>query len=308
MKIELDSNGWTVIVHDFDLKRATQHDIDLIGCWLATNTLVVIRNQDMSLDDEIRIVKMFGNYERFASVTASTSDARVKQEKDVVERYFVPDSDGIIIRVTGEKNHKGETGLFGEVTELDWHANKPGLRDRKPLVWLRGVRGTQGSRTSWTNHILAYTNLPDNLKKVTKNLHNDYNYKPESEYDDALILFGLSEEPIADEDYFPPLVHTNLIGKTSLNFSWNQLCKFKELTLEKSRTIIEQLKMCITSNTDHFYHHDWQDGDIIIAEQYTGVHKRHACDTLDKRVLHRATFDFAKIDFNKLAESQQYLG
>ena len=307
MNIKLDPNGWTVVVHDFDLRTATQHHIDLIGCWLATNTLVVFRNQEMSLQDEIRVVKMFGNHERYASVTASTSDERVEQEKDIVERYFVPDSDGIIIRVTGEKNHKGETGLFGEVTELEWHANKPGLKNRKPLVWLRGVRGTEGSRTSWTNHILAYENMPEKLKKITKNLHNDYNYKADTEYDDALVLFGLSKEPIADADYFPPLVHTNLAGKTSLNFSWNQLFKFKELSFDKSKVIVEELRNHILSNDKHFYHHDWQDGDVIIAEQYTGVHKRHSCDTLHRRVLHRATFDFANIDFEKLQEAQQYL-
>ena len=44
MKATLHENGWTVFLTDFDFKTATKEEIDLIGCLVATNTLVIARN------------------------------------------------------------------------------------------------------------------------------------------------------------------------------------------------------------------------------------------------------------------------
>jgi hypothetical protein len=45
------------------------------------------------------------------------------------------------------------------------------------------------------------------------------------------------------------------------------------------------------------YHHDWDDGDITIGEQWLGVHKRWLFKGMSTRLLHRAVFDFPDQDY-----------
>ena len=46
---KLDKNKWTVIIEDFNMTSATQEDINYISKLIAKNTLVVIRNQRLSV-------------------------------------------------------------------------------------------------------------------------------------------------------------------------------------------------------------------------------------------------------------------
>lgn len=307
MKIQLADNGWTVIVSDYDLKAATKDEIDIVGCWLSSNTCVVFKNQTMTVEEEVEIVNKFGNVEK-AIVEHDDIDAEQKNQNiNLIEQYHVPGSDNMLIRVTGEKNHKGEVGLFGEVHELDWHANKVEHATRKPLVWLRAVRGSAGSKTSWTNHIVAYQNLSPALQKTCQQLKVDYHYH--QEYPDVHKLSSVLRDNLGTPDFYPPLVYTNEGGCKGLYFSWRQVSNligpgFKP---ETSYKLITMLRDHILGNPNHLYHHEWEDGDVIISEQWMGAHKRWACDTLDRRVLHRATIDFSKIDFTKMQLARSLL-
>lgn len=307
MKLTLDNNGWTVLVHDLDLKKATNEQIDIIGCLLSSNTCVVIRNQEMTVQEEVEIVKKFGNVEQAVDDYEGIDYNQKLQNKNIIEQYHVSGSDNILIRVTGEKNHKGEVGLFGEVHELDWHANKVEHVTRKPIVWLRAVKGSSGSKTSWTNHIVAYENLPVMLKKTCQNLKVDYHYY--QEYPDVHKLSPVIKDNFGIPDFYPPLVYTNEGGHRGLYFSWRQVSRLigTNMKPETSLKLIQTLTGHILNNPKHLYHHDWQDGDVVLSEQWMGAHKRWACDTLDRRVLHRATMDFAKIDFTKTQLAQSLL-
>jgi alpha-ketoglutarate-dependent taurine dioxygenase len=307
MKLTLDNNGWTVLVHDLDLKKATNDQINIIGCLLSSNTCVVIRNQEMTVQEEVETVNKFGNVEQAVDEYEGIDRAQRLQNKNLIEQYHVPGSNNMLIRVTGEKNHKGEVGLFGEVHELDWHANKVEHVTRKPIVWLRAVRGSAGSKTSWTNHIMAYNNLSAALKKICQKLKVDYHYY--QEYPDVHKLSSVLRDNLGIPDFYPPLVYTNEGGHSGLYFSWRQVNALigPDMKPETSYMLINLLKNHILDNPDHIYNHNWQDGDVVMSEQWMGAHKRWACDTLDRRVLHRATMDFAKIDFAKTQLAQSLL-
>ena len=79
--------------------------------------------------------------------------------------------------MTGKKNEHGEEGLFGHTSALDWHANQASNENRVPLVWLYGVEGTEGSRTSWINNKLSYDRLPNDIKKEIQNKKITLGYK-----------------------------------------------------------------------------------------------------------------------------------
>jgi hypothetical protein len=49
----------------------------------------------------------------------------------------------------------------------------------------------------------------------------------------------------------------------------------------------------------YLYHHDWQDGDLVISEQWLGIHKRWPFEKMNQRLLHRAAMHFPDQDYTK---------
>jgi taurine dioxygenase len=92
----------------------------------------------------------------------------------------------------------------------------------------------------------------------------------------------------------PPLVHKTLTGKTGIYFAPFQLGKFVELTQEKSDEI-KQILCNHILNEKYLYHHDWEDGDVVISDQWNGIHKRWPFNKMDIRVLHRAGMDYTGV-------------
>lgn len=286
MTIKLHENGWTGILEGFDFATATQDDINEIGRFLATNTLVVAKGQShLTVQDEVRIAHMFGNVENMDSVA----------DQDPWRHLIVPGSDNEVLRVTGELDEHGQPGLFGHVSDLDWHCNKPAVSTRMPLVWLLGIKGTVGSRTSWNNNIWSYRDLDQQTKDIIKDLKMVCGWK-KGTYSD--FSFSDKEEDF-NEHYTPNLVHTNEGGQTGLFFPFLQFRNFVGMSIEDSKSLTEKLRDHILQEK-YIYHHDWNDGDIVIAEQWLGIHKRWRFEGMLNRVLHRTTFDFANIDLSDL--------
>jgi alpha-ketoglutarate-dependent taurine dioxygenase len=257
MKYHLHENGWTVLVDEFDFNSANQDDINQIARLIANNTCVVFKNQRLSVEDELRIAHMFKR----------TKPLFNSREEENFKNWAV-DPDGIIARVTGELNDRGEPGIAGHSDEMVWHCNMPQDRDRCPIIWLYAVRGSKGSRTSWNNNILSYNDLDDITKEKLKPL--------------KCIYMGGA---ILDEH------GQNNAGKTGLYLSFLQLDRFAGMTKEESIKLIKPIWEH-TIQDKYCYHHDWEDGDVVIAEQWLGVHKRWPFDNIEERLLHRIAIDF----------------
>lgn len=281
MKIDLHNNGWTVLVSELDIKNITQSEINVLANYLLTNTVVVIKNQHLSPLDEIKVCEMFGKIQSFENTSLN-------------QNFILPDSDNKVIRVTGELNEHGQPGMFGHVTELEWHCNRVSDPDRRPIIWLYAARGTKGSRTSWLNNILSYNDLPTDFKEEIKNLK--LNVGDVQQF--ANYYYGENYIPKDIKYYRPNLVHTNVLGITGLFFSWNQVHFIEGMSPEKGRELIEKLhKHC--EQTKYIYDHDWEDGDIVISDQWLSIHKRWEFEHMNRRVLHRIACDYSKIIFEQ---------
>jgi taurine dioxygenase len=46
---------------------------------------------------------------------------------------------------------------------------------------------------------------------------------------------------------------------------------------------------------DFAYHHDWEDGDVVLSEQWLSIHKRWEFEGMPNRVLHRIACDYSNI-------------
>ena len=282
---KLHENGWTIIIENFDMKDATQDDINYIAKLLATNTCVVIKNQSLTVEDEVKIAKMFKNPQQFHTDIDNSFDAECYRGAEV------ENSEKMALRVTGEKNEQGLPGLAGWTDEMVWHCNDPHDPLKRSLIWLYGVKGTKGSRTTWNNNILSYQELDEEKRKPLENLKLIMANWAKDE-----VYFG---DEVSDtiEDYTPNLVIENIAKKKGFYFPFLQISGFVGLSEEENKNIIDWLSKH-TTQEKYCYHHDWEDGDIVIAEQWLGIHKRWPFKEITKRLLHRMAFDFPDQDYS----------
>lgn len=264
-------NNWAIELIDFDIKKATKQDAQKIAEHVLENMVVVIRNQELSPTDELRFCKFIGEVQ-------NTQSDRVKDL--TIENG--------ILRVTGEKNQNNEEGLFGHTSALDWHANQASNYERKPLIWLYSTQGSEGSVTSWINNIESYKSLPEDLKEEIQDIQITLGYKTGS-YSSSTFF---KEHHATDRPF--NLVHTNQAGKTGLYFPFLQIFGMKEVEEDRFKYLLEKLKNHVLQN-EFRYDHYWQDGDVVISEQWLSVHKRWAFEDMDRRLLHRIAFDYSKI-------------
>lgn len=278
-------NGWVVILDDFDFKTATQADINDIAKLLSKYTLVVAKNQILNTETELRIAYMFGNP---GCLNDPNSDLGKRTNED---------PDGIICRVSGVKDKNGNSsGIAGYTDEMTWHSNDPSTPTRRSLVWLSGIRGTSGSVTTYNNNILTYNDLDQTTKDMLKDkqmiLKEEFTLQNTT---NELITY--IEGGNIKDNYTPNILHTNIAGITGLYFPWIYIHKFVGMSVEESKKIIEPLAR-FTVQEKYLYRHEWEDGDVVIAEQWLGVHKREPFTKINNRVLHRIVFDFPKQDYS----------
>ena len=276
MKIKLTdtSTSWVKIV-DEDISKLSDSQLYEVMDLVLNNTLVVFKNQKLHTDEQTRICNVFGNLQDVLSPDHPREDQRTGN-------IAVNQN---ILRVTGKKNSNGEPGLFGHTNTLDWHANQASNYERKPIVWLYGVHGTRGSRTSWINNILSYDELSPEFKVEIQDLEITLGYKQNSYTPSDFFI----EHHSVDKPF--KLVHTNDANKTGLYFPFLQIFGMKDKDQTYFNKTTQRLRYHVLQS-QYRYDHDWEDGDIVLSEQWLGIHKRWEFKNMEDRLLHRITFDY----------------
>jgi alpha-ketoglutarate-dependent taurine dioxygenase len=288
MKYRLHENGWTVLIDDVDLRTITLEETKQISTLIGDYFLVVIKGQHLSIEEELRFVKMFDDPKALYSPTS-----------DDYQALAVPNTDGVLLRVGGTLNEYGLPGFGEHIPEMTWHhdfcyqySNKP------PLLYLYAISGSQGSRTSWINNILSYNDLDQQTKDQLQSLE----IKLMKNQDFDVTKFTTDEsgwastEGVVVDDYTSNLVVETSLGRKGLYFSFNQIHNFVGMSREESLDIIKPLAEHVTQEK-YCYHHDWEDGDVVIGDNRFTLHKRWHCENINTRLLHRAVFGYITQDY-----------
>jgi len=283
MDYKFDKNGWTVIIDDFDVRQATQDDINFICRLISKHTLVVIKKQpQLSIEEELRLLHMF----------KKPSPLFNKEDQNFI--HTAVDPDGLICRVTAEKNEHGKTGIGANPGDFDWHANVTWRKIREPIIWLRGVKGTHGSTTSYNNNVKTWNELPAIIKNVIK----DYKLIITGGVrHDGTFIFAREDEDRSEEFYHTLVYKSPLTGVEGLYFPYLQVRGFKDVPDKEAKELIKWLGE-YTIQEKYVYHHEWEDGDIVLGDQWHGIHKRHKFVNLETRVLHRAALYYPEQDYS----------
>jgi alpha-ketoglutarate-dependent taurine dioxygenase len=282
MKYHIDK--WMPVL-DIDLRTATTADAAAVSKLVAEHTAVLIKGQQLSVEDEVRFARLFPYPESLFS----------PGDYDYTH-CVVPNTDGLIYRVGGDLNENGVPGIGEHVSETGWHHDHPWRSDVKPkLISLHAVKGTAGSTTSLINNVLSYNDLDSATKELLAPL--EAVLLRNTSLDSALFQTESDgwQCPTGDiaENYSVPVVYTNKLGVTGGFFPFLQIHTFKGMSREDSKVILKMLKDHITQDK-YCYDHNWTDGDMIICDQWHGLHKRQRCETIGTRLLHRAMYDYTE--------------
>ena len=219
-----------------------------------TELVVVKKLGKISAEENLRLAEEIGN-------VPQAGDPRWKT---LIERPGV-------IKVT-------EGALFGHKETLDWHCNKPSNPARSPIIWIYAVEGSKGSITSWIDNKKAYEDLPNDIKEECKKVKFTCGFK----------RGGYTDDPFFKEHHNTKLVHnlvyTNEAGVTGLFFPYLQILG------GVPQDLYEYLKNHILQDK-YRYDHYWEDGDVVISEQWLTIHKRHAFEKMNKRLMYRIAID-----------------
>lgn len=277
MNINIKDN-WVVEISDFDIRTATKEEALAIGKYILSNMVVVLKNQDLEPEGEVAFCSKIGKCQFIIDPTKPREGQRT--EHLAVGHH--------ILRVTGQKNEKGEEGLFGHTSALDWHANQASNYERDPLIWLYGVEGTAGSKTSWINNIESYNALSEEFKKEIQDIQITLGYKSGSYSPSKFFV----EHHSNDKPF--RLVHVNDAGYTGLYFPFLQIFGMPGKTEEQFKDIMSRLIEHVTQ-PQFCYDHYWEDGDVVLSEQWLSIHKRWAFDKMEERILHRIAFNYENL-------------
>lgn len=282
--MKVNYSNWAPIITDFDLSLSTPDDINNISKLIAKHTLVVIKKQKLLLSDELRVVGMFKDIGSF-----------LKDNNEELKFLEVSGTNGKLLRVGGKKNEYGVGGISAHPEEMDWHLDFHWNMnsDNVALIWLHGVEGVEGSRTSWLNSVMAYKDLDEELKdflkntKATMSRYVQFNIKNFIK-DENNNKWAPGEE-FAGHQY--SVIDTSPVGEKHLFFPFYNIHHLNDLSREDSKPILLKLAKHMTQEK-YCYHHNWELGDIVISDNRLGLHKRWAFDNIKHRLLHRAMFDY----------------
>lgn len=204
-------------------------------------------------------------------------------------------------RVTAEKKDGEYTGIFPK-GKLDWHANLNGP-DRADGVALQGIRGVEGTVTSWLNTAVAYEQMPEKLKEKISGVRCSYTYNMEKWADidnpDQLEFMRKNRH-----DYSMFIEQENIAGTKGLYFYDNNDLRI----IEKDVELYFELKEYLFQE-EFMYHHEWEVGDIVLSDQLLTLHRRpvRSDEVFENRLLHRYTFPISNVGKVKFIEERNVI-
>lgn len=279
MNISFPNGTWPMVITDLDVKNITKEQAKFISDGVIKHAVVVIRGQNLTIDDECNFGLKFGPIDTYAP------------EPEHLRRSTKRDHPAIST-VTGKLDEFGKPGLHGMNEELKWHCGSPAIADRPDLVYLYSVTGSAGSRTTYANTIPAYLDLPDDIKKKLEGVKFIPVRGNNSEMSKTWETFGITEA-LPNYKFTPEIVRTTRFGDITMLLPFLQMQGLKDFNGSE-----QEEKEFVKYLSDHFlqekylYHHDWQDGDIVMHDNWNGLHKRWAFDRMDQRILHRMQYSY----------------
>jgi alpha-ketoglutarate-dependent taurine dioxygenase len=266
---------------DLNLKEMSNEEIKSWAKSLISDNVVLIRNQNLSEKDLVRIFKCIGK------------PLRQKQ-------FFMHPDHDCLYRVTNRRDLNGEKiGLFAD-KELDWHSNGNGRPSGKECcVALYCIEPGIDSVTSFCDTRKAYDELPADIKEIVDDIDCTFKFQNGTFYDldaDDKELAMFENTDLFPDGLTKPLVYTHPFSdEKGLYFTFHYITKmWRRSGKPLDEVWLRKYLLDWVFQEKWIYHHnDWQPGDLIFMDQFHSIHRRN--EVMGDRFLYRATLDYSKI-------------
>ena len=215
----------------------------------------------------------------------SIGNVQTQDEKFMSDEYVETYCEGFreLIAVRNKDlSGYGENGLFAGDEEglVEWHCANQNRKYSEEITAfaIRKMRDTGGSLGISDNRT-PYYEMPENFRLILDDIdvsyeEDDFSWSTEDTWN-ALEFKTINGEKLKDiQTKTKPIVLKHPIdNKKGLHYSWPLIKSYVDFNDNEFEIIHNKILEYILQEK-YLYYHSWEDGDIILNEQYHSLHKR----------------------------------
>ncbi|NJR65312.1 MAG: TauD/TfdA family dioxygenase [Leptolyngbyaceae cyanobacterium CRU_2_3] len=257
---------------DMDVAAIAPEAIETIRQLVYQHKLVVFRNQKITTEQYVEFAKKIGTPQIYFQ-----------------DNYHHPDYPEIFVSsnvlVAGKKIGVAGTGRY-------WHTDCAFQPEPLPMTMLYPQVLPQSIReTYYIDMHQVYKNLPPDLQRYVEGqnaLHEaKWRYKvQEWDIDRAIIDILNDFEQTAPPTTHPAVITHPVNHQRSLYISQGFTTKIANLGYEESKEVLDQL-FAFIERDEHIHTHIWKEGDILLWDNRTLLHKASTVPKGEPSVSHR---------------------
>lgn len=245
---------------------------------LDTYGVLCFRDQKLSEQQQIDFTEQWGSLEDFPEENKTVAASTVYN----------------VANVSAQGEHLPETDhrvIFQKVNAL-WHTDSSYRYVPAYASLLYGIEvmpdDAVGGRTGFSNMVLAYEALSDDLKTRIEPLHMVHSYEHGRRMFASLPpLSNFEKNAVPPVSH--PLVRVHPDGRRSLFMTANAGNEISGMPLEEGQALHRELVEHV-SRPEFCYFHKWKKGDLVVWDNRTTLHKAEVYDMgRYRRVFRRTT-------------------
>jgi L-tyrosine isonitrile desaturase/decarboxylase len=182
-----------------------------------------------------------------------------------------------------ERNNPEDHIFDNNYVPLHWDGMyRPQVPEFQIFHCVRAPRAGQGGRTTFSNTVLALDHAPAHMRALWNSVTGSYQRKMEF-YDSKTISPIVDSHPLRG---FPVIRYNEPPGKGYGQFVNPPILEFSGVGVDELGEFHRSLREALYS-PDNFYAHEWQEGDLVVADNFSLLHGREAFETKAPRHLRR---------------------
>jgi taurine dioxygenase len=260
------ANGFVLQIKGIDLAAPLSDDNfeEIRTQWMA-HRVVVFPDQNLDDDSLVAFAKRFGRI----FIHAQSSLLSTKR-KEVMELSNKPDAERPVTH------------------DLDWHTDQSYTPQPVFGTILYGVTAPKtGGETHFADLAGAYISLPEDLRSRLDSVTAVYSAEPRPKVREKALT---AAESARIHDCTHPFIRTHpYLDRKSLYLSPLHLKSIGALGQDESLDLIETL-ISHATQADHLYRHTWSNGDLVMWDNTSVMHRRTPFPPQEPRHLKRTGF------------------
>jgi alpha-ketoglutarate-dependent taurine dioxygenase len=182
-----------------------------------------------------------------------------------------------------ERNNPEDHIFDNNYVPLHWDGMyRPQVPEYQLFHCVRAPRPGQGGRTTFSNTVLALENAPAHVRALWEKVTGHYQRKMEF-YDSKTVSPIVDSHPLRN---FPVIRYNEPPSEGFGHFLNPPTLEFTGVSQDEIAEFHRSLRQALYSSAC-FYAHEWQEGDLVVADNFSLLHGREAFETKAPRHLRR---------------------